>query len=68
MKKYTRISRRVDAEEWVSNLKDQVIENNQPEQPKGEELQNSLRDVCNMIKCDNSSIIRIRDEERRQTF
>lgn len=62
------INRLVDAEEWMSNLKDWVVESNHAEQQKRKMIRNEtrLRGLCNMITCNNISIKEIPEGEESE--
>ena len=62
-------SRITEAEEWVSDLEDRMVEFTAAEQTKEKRMkrnEESLRDLWDNIKCNNIHIIGITEEEREK--
>ena len=62
-------SRITDAEEWISDLEDKIVEITTAEQNKEKRMkriEDSLRDLCDNIKCTNIRIIRVPEEEEKK--
>ena len=62
-------SRITEAEEWISDLGDKIMEVTITEQNKGKRMkriEGSLRDLWDNIKCTNSRIIRVPEGEERE--
>ena len=62
-------SRITEAEEWISDLKDTMVEFTAAEKTKEKRMkrnEDSLRDLWDNIKCNNIHIIRVPEGEERQ--
>ena len=62
-------SRITEAEEWISDLEDKIVEITTVEQNKEKRMkriENSLRDLWDNIKCINMRIIRVPEEEEKK--
>ena len=62
-------SRITEAEEWISELEDTIVEIIAEEQNKGKEMkriEESLRDLWNNIKCTNIRVIGVPEEEEKK--
>ena len=62
-------SRITEAEEWISDLEDRMVEFTAAEQNKEERMkrnEDSLRDLWDNIKCKNIRIIRVPEGEERE--
>ena len=61
-------SRFEEAEEWISNLENRVLESNQAEQQREENIKNEnrLRKHSNTKKCTNISVTGITEGEERE--
>ena len=61
-------SRITEAEEWISNLEDRMVELTAAEQNKEKRMkrnEDSLRDLWENIKCNNIRIIGVPEAEER---
>ena len=57
------------AEEWISDLEDNIMENNEDEQKRERrtmEHEKRLRELSDSIKCKNIHIIGVPEEERKK--
>ena len=57
-----------EAEEWISNLEDKIVEITTAEQNKEKRMkriEDSLRDLWENIKCTNIRIIGVPEEDRK---
>ena len=62
-------SRITEVEEWISELKDKMVEVSAEEQNKEKRMkrnEESLRNLCDNIKCTNIQIIMVPEEEREK--
>ena len=62
-------SRITEAEEWISDLEDRMVEITAAEQNKEKRMkinEDSLRDLWDNIKCTNILIIRVPEGEERE--
>ena len=62
-------SRITEAEEWISDLEDRIVEFTATEQNKEKRMkrnEDSLRDLWDNIKCNNSCIIGVPEGEERE--
>ena len=62
-------SRITEAKEWISDLKDKIVEITTTEQNKEKRMkrmEESLRDLRDNIKCTNIRIIRVPEEEEKK--
>ena len=59
-------SRIIEAEEWISDLEDKIVEITITEQNKQKRIEDSLRDLWDNIKCTNIRIIGV--WERKQSI
>ena len=62
-------SRITEAEEWISDLEDRMVEFTTTEQNKEKRMrrnENSLRDLWDNIKCNNIHIIGVPEREERE--
>ena len=62
-------SRITEAEEWISDLEDRMVEFTATEQNKEKRMkrnEDSIRDLWDNIKCNNIQIIRVPEGEERE--
>ena len=59
-------SRITEAEEWISDLEDKIVEITTAEQNKEKRIEDSLRDLWDNIKCTNIRIIGVPEEEEKK--
>ena len=62
-------SRITEAEEWISDLEDKIVEITAAEQNKEKRMkriEDSVRDLCDKIKCTNNRIVRVLEEEEKK--
>ena len=62
-------SRITEAEEWISDLEDKIVEITTTEQNKEKRMkrtETSLRDLWDNIKCTNIRIIEVQEEEEKK--
>ena len=62
-------SRITEAEEWISELEDRMLEITAEEQNKGKRMkriEDSLRDLWDNIKCTNIRVIGVPEEEEKK--
>ena len=62
-------SRITEAEEWISDLEDKILEITTTEQKKEKRMtriEDSLRDIWDNIKCNNIQIIGVPEEEKKR--
>ena len=62
-------SRITEAEEWISDLEDKIVEITTTEQNKEkrmERIEDNLRDLWGKIKCTNIRIIGVPEEEKKK--
>ena len=62
-------SRIFEAEEWISELEDKMVEITSEEQNKVKGMkrkENSFRDLWDSVKCTNIQIIGVAEEEKRK--
>ena len=62
-------SRITEAEEWISDLEDKIVEITTTEQNKEkrmERIEDNLRDLWDKIKCTNIRIIGVPEEEKKK--
>ena len=60
-----------EAEEWISELEDRMVEITAEEQNKGKRMkrtEDSLRDLWDNIKCTNIRIMGVPEEEKKKGY
>ena len=63
------INSRITEAEWISDLEDKIVEITTAEQNKEKRMkriEDSLRDLCDNIKCINIRIIQVPEEEEKK--
>ena len=58
-----------EAEEWINNLEDKIVEITTTEENKEKRMkgiEDSLRDLWDNIKCNNIQILRVPEEEEKK--
>ena len=61
-------SRISEAEEWISELEDKMVEITSEEQNKVKRTEDSLRDIWDNIKCTNLGIMGVPEEEKKKGY
>ena len=59
-------SRITEAEEWINDLEDKIVEITTTEQNKEKRIEDTLRDFWDNIKCTNIRIIGVPEEEEKK--